>query len=145
MYQKDFILRMIEMMAEVIAIFLGFIKKGDTEQAARCLEKAYRDILKQDAAFFTRIPKDKLTSKLIEEHNYTNDDLKILSELFFAEGELHKARNDKKSALGFYQKALLLFEFVEQEAATFSMERENRGKLLKVRINEMSNRNANAH
>jgi len=137
MYQKDFILRMMEMMAEMIAIFLGLIKKGDTTQAARCLDKAYRDILKQDAAFFNEMPKEKLTNQLIEEHHYTNGHLKILSELFFAEGELRRARNEAGSALVYYDKALLLFDFVEKESATFSAERVERGQLLRARIEEL--------
>jgi hypothetical protein len=40
MYQKDYILRMIEMMAELVAAVLGFIKKGNYQQASRALEKA---------------------------------------------------------------------------------------------------------
>jgi len=137
MFQKDFILRMMEMMAEMIAIFLGLIKKGDTEQAARCLDKAYRDILKQDAAFFQKIPTTELTRQLIEEHHYTNGHLKILSELFFAEGELRRAQKKDPKAYEFYKKALILFEFVEKEAATFSLEREERGWLLKNRLEEL--------
>jgi hypothetical protein len=33
MYQKDYILRMIEMLGEMIAGILGLIKKGEFEQA----------------------------------------------------------------------------------------------------------------
>jgi len=137
MFQKDFVLRMMEMMAEVIAVFLGLIKKGDVEQAARCLSKAYQDILKQDAAFFNSIPKERLTNQLIEAHHYTNGHLKILSELFFAEGELRRERGANGLALDYYDKALLLFEFVEKEVATYSAEREERRNILHKRIDEL--------
>ena len=128
---------MTEMMAEIIAIFLGLIKKGDLKQAAKRLDDAYRDILKQDAAFFTQIPKENLTNRLIEEHHYTNGHLKILSELFFAEGELRRAMKENAPALEYYEKALVLFDFAEKALAAFSLERQERGMLLKKRIDEM--------
>lgn len=73
---------MIEMIADLIALLLGLIKKGDLPQASKLLENAYRDFLKEDASFFRNLPKEKLTNKLLTEHNYTNGHLKILSELF---------------------------------------------------------------
>ena len=81
-YQKDYILRMIEMIGEFIALLLGLLKKDDVQQAAERLDNAYRQFLKEDAAYFRIIPKEELTTKLLEEHNYTYGHLKILSELF---------------------------------------------------------------
>lgn len=51
MYQKDFILRMIEMIADLIALILGLIKKGDLPQASQLLENAYREFLKKMLLF----------------------------------------------------------------------------------------------
>ena len=87
MYQKDYILRMLEMFAQMIAGLLGLIRDGHINQASQTLENAYRDFLKNDASLFRKIPTEKLTETLLKEHNYTNDHLKVLSELFFAEGE----------------------------------------------------------
>jgi hypothetical protein len=75
MYQKDFILRMIEMIGELIAGILGLIKKGDFGQASQSIEIAYSNFLREDASFFRSISKEKLTEKLIHEHNYTNGHL----------------------------------------------------------------------
>ena len=55
-YEKDYILRMIEMMGEFIAAILGLIKKGDYKQASESLDRAYHNLLKEDASFFQRIP-----------------------------------------------------------------------------------------
>lgn len=43
MYQKDLIIRMIEMIADLIAIILGLAKKGDLPQATELLDNAYLD------------------------------------------------------------------------------------------------------
>ncbi|BAX81890.1 hypothetical protein ALGA_3598 [Labilibaculum antarcticum] len=134
MYQKDFIMRMIQMIAEVIARILGLIKDGDPEQANLLLENAYHDFLKKDASFFRNLPKEKLTVDLLTEHNYTNGHLKILSELFFAEGELNFVKDDMETSLNYYEKSLLLLEFSEESSNTFSLSSEAKINLLKEKI-----------
>ena len=137
-YHRDYIMRMMEMMAEMIAIFLGLIKKGDLQQARKQLNRAYLDLLKQDASFFFFFYIDCLTDELISKHNYTNNHLKVLSELFFAEGKLQEKLNNSPEAITNYKKALLLLNFIEQEASTFSMTANNRKTLIKSRIQELT-------
>ncbi|WP_145957673.1 hypothetical protein [Labilibaculum antarcticum] len=127
-------MRMIQMIAEVIARILGLIKDGDPEQANLLLENAYHDFLKKDASFFRNLPKEKLTVDLLTEHNYTNGHLKILSELFFAEGELNFVKDDMETSLNYYEKSLLLLEFSEESSNTFSLSSEAKINLLKEKI-----------
>jgi len=127
-------MRMIQMIAEVIARILGLIKEGDPEQANLLLENAYRDFLKKDASFFRNIPKEKITDDLLTEHNYTNGHLKILSELFFAEGELNFAKGDMETSLNYYEKSLLILEFSEESSNSFSLSSEAKSNLLKEKI-----------
>jgi len=125
MYQKDFILRMIEMLAELVAGILGLIKKGD--------------LLKEDSTFFNKIPLNELTDNLIKEHNYTNGHLEILLELFYAQAELLFAQKNYSKSLGFYQKSLYLLEFIIKESQTFSFEKQSKISTLKNRIAELEN------
>lgn len=119
------------MLAEMIAGMLGLIKKGDLEQASVALDRAYIDFLKEDAAFFRKLPKDKISEKLLEEHNYTQGHLKVLSELFYAEAELRVAGGNKGDALEYYEKSLALLEFIEKDSPTFSMDTQSRIQELK--------------
>jgi hypothetical protein len=139
MYQKDYILRMIEMMMKFIGEFLGLLKKGDLDEASEQLAKAYNTFLNEDSAFFHRIPAGELTDKLLKEHNYTNGHLEVLAELFNAEAELKYVRNDKPGCLEFSEKSLILFEFIDTEYKIFSMERINKMEALRNRITELSN------
>ncbi len=125
---------MIEMIADLIALVLGLIKKGDLPQASKLLDNAYRDFLKEDASFFRNLPKDKLTTELLTEHNYTNGHLKILSELFFAEGELNFAKGDVETSLNYYEKSLLILEFSEESSNSFSLSSEAKTNLLNEKI-----------
>ena len=137
MYQKDFILRMIEMLGEFIARIFGYIKKGEFEKAHQAIENSYQELLKQDAAFFQKIPEAELTTTLLTEHNYTHGHLEILSELFFAQSELFYAQKKFKESLQYYKKSLLLLEFVIIESKAFSMEKQSKVNLLQSKIEDL--------
>ena len=136
MYQKDYILRMIEMLGDLLAGIFGLVRKGDFTEAAGKLERIYYDILKEDAAFFRSIPTADLTRKLIGEHNYTNGHLEILAELFNAEAELELAQGNQAESIEFSEKALLLFEFIDLQQKTLSAERLDKIAAIRERIAE---------
>ena len=134
MYQKDYILRMIEMIGELIAGILGLIKKGDFSQASKELGRIYYQMLREDSAFFRTIPEEELTHKLLQEHNYTGGHLEILAELFNAEAELELAQGNKAGSLECSRKSLILFEFIDREQKTFSFERADKMTAIGKRI-----------
>lgn len=138
MYQKDYLLRMIATLMKFLGEVLGLIKKGDLKKASDQLEDGYNIFLREDSLFFKNIPEDKLTQNLLKEHNYTNGHLEILAELFNAEAELDLAKGEKSDCLEFSRKALLLFEFVDNEQKTYSAERLDKMEVLRNRIEELS-------
>jgi anti-sigma28 factor (negative regulator of flagellin synthesis) len=134
MYQRDYILRMIEMVAQLIAAILSKIKKGEYETASEQLSNLYYDVLKEDAAYFRDIAVKDLTTKLLQDHNYTNGHLEILAELFNAEAELNIGRGDRNASVEYLEKSLILFEFIDSHTNTYSLERINRIESLKKKI-----------
>ena len=134
MYQKDYFLRMIEMLGDLLAAIFGLIKKGDYKKASEQLGKIYYNMLKEDAAFFRAIPADNLTHKLIKEHNYTNGHLEILAELFNAEAELDIAQGNRSGCLEYSTKSLILFEFIDYEQKTYSLARTEKMNAIRSRI-----------
>ncbi len=125
------------MLGEFIAAIFGYIKKGDYKQASESLDRAYRNLLKEDASFFQKIPKDEISEKLVSEHNYTYNHLEILAELFYAEAELKYKEGKKSESIEFYEKSLILLEFVDNKSRTYSLNRESKQKSIKNRINEL--------
>jgi len=138
MFQKDYILRMVEMIGDLIAALLGLIKKGDTDQAEKLLERGYYELLRREASFFQQIPKEQLTDQLLVEHNFTSGHLAVLAELFYAEAMVSKAQNRIDNSLVCFEKSLLLIEFLEEEDRTYSDKREERKRVLKEEIAEIS-------
>jgi hypothetical protein len=136
-YQKDYILRMIEMLGDLIAAVFGLVRKGDYTQASDKLDRIYYDMLKEDAAYFRKIPGEDLTHKLLEEHNYTNGHLEILAELFNADAELELAKGNSEECLDFSEKSLLLFEFIDIQQKTLSLERLDKMNSIRDRIDKL--------
>lgn len=137
MYQKDYILRMIEMLGDLIAGVLGLIRKGDLNMASEEIGRIYHKILREDSSFFMNIPAEDLTAKLLSEHNYTNGHLEILAELFNAEAELETARGNKEKCRELSMKSLILFKFIDNEQKTYSIERIRKMAEIQKRIEGM--------
>ncbi len=138
MYQRDYILRMIEMLGELIAGIFKLIRVGDFTKASQAIENAYYDFLKKDASFFRNLKKENIVHELLQYHNYVNGHLEILSELFYADAEYHYAHKNFPLSLEFYEKALILFEFVEKESKTFSLDKKSKIESVKDRIKQLS-------
>lgn len=134
MYQKDYILRMLEMLGDFIAAIFARMRRKDYEKAEELLENSYQTLLRTEASFFYIIPVEKLTSTLIEEHHYTNNHLEILSELLFAEAELRFAEEKWEQSFHCFQKAKVLMEFLEQNSGSMSLQRQNNLSLITNRI-----------
>jgi len=139
MYQKDYILRMIEMIGDLIAAIMGLIRKGEYKQAYDRLSDIYYNVLREDASFFRTIPESDLTNKLLQDHNYTNGHLEILAELFNAEAELCLAMENQKDSMEYSRKSLILFEFIDSEQKTYSLERINKMETIRKRIELLKN------
>ena len=137
MYEKDYILRMIEMFGELLRGIIGLIKKGEYNKASEQIGRVYYDILKEDASFFRTIPEEELTNKLLLEHNYTNGHLEILAELFNAEAELSLAQGNKSGSIEYSRKSLILFEFIDADQKIYSLERINKMESIRRRIDNL--------
>ena len=137
MYQRDYILRLIEQMINTLAVFFGLLKKEEFNKAGDLLSNAYYELLKEESAFFRGIPEEELTSELLERHNYTNDHLEIVAELFNAEAELCLAQGNKKDALIWTRKSLRLFRYIDKATKTYSRERIDKIEALERRISEL--------
>lgn len=139
MFQRDYILKMIEMLGELVAGILGLIKKGEFSKAGQALDNAYYDLLKQDASYFKNLPTDQLTHHLLQEHNYTHGHLEILAELFLTQAKLFESQNKMEHSLIYYGKALIIFQFIDKEAKVFSFEQQAKIDSLKEKIKQLTN------
>ncbi|MDR2928109.1 MAG: hypothetical protein LBV41_07930 [Cytophagaceae bacterium] len=122
------------MLGKFIAAIVSRITKGNYSEAQDLLTESYHTLLKEDAAKFTFIPKEELTVKLIEEHHFNNGHLEILAQLFNVEAQLKEAQQNYPLSIEFYEKSLLLHEFLEKKSQTFSLQRNTDIEHLKDKV-----------
>jgi len=125
------------MLGDLIRGILGLIATGHFNQAEDKLDEVYYTMLHRDAAFFHDLPLERLSTTLIEDHNYSNDHLQILAELFFAEASLEYARKNYDVSRQHYMKSLALFEFVDSAYSTYSEDRQVRMQEIRQKISEL--------
>jgi hypothetical protein len=136
MYQRDYILRMIEMLAQVIAAILKLIKTGDLRQASQRLQSAYGMAFQHEALKLKTLPEEGLVDTLLQEYLYTNGHLEMLAELFYADAELLLAENKISESMSFYRKSLALFEYIEKEYRSYSQERQDKMQAIREKLAE---------
>lgn len=134
MYQRDYILRMIEMLAQLIAGILKLIKTGDINQASHALENAYHFAFQHDSLKLRDLPEEKLIETLLKELHYTSGHLEMLAELFFAEAELLRAEEKQTDSSLLYRKSLALYETIDKESRSFSQDRQNKMLIIRDRL-----------
>lgn len=134
MYQRDYILRMIEMLAQLIAGILKLIKTGDINQASHALENAYRFAFQHDSLKLRNIPEEKLIELLLKEFHYTTGHLEMLAELFYAEAELLRAEEKHADSSLLYRKSLVLYENIDRESRSYSQDRQDKILLINDRL-----------
>jgi hypothetical protein len=134
MYQRDYILRMIEMLVQLIAGILKLIRTGDTNQASRALESAYNFAFQHDSFKLRDIPEEVLIEILLKELHYTTGHLEMLAELFYAEAELLRAEEKHTDSNLLYRKSLALYEDIDRESRSYSPDRQDKMRLIRERL-----------
>jgi predicted translin family RNA/ssDNA-binding protein len=138
MYQRDYILRMIDMLGDLIRAIMGLITGGKLEQAERKLNEAFLTFLRKDASFFQHIPVKDITSTLLNEHNYTNGHLEILAGLLYAEAELKEASGKKADSTIDLEKSLKLYLYTEESNRTYSFDRQEKIRIIRDKLDVRS-------
>jgi hypothetical protein len=118
MYQKDYIMRMIEAFAKMIAGIVGLIKKGDPEGASDRIVETYDTILKIN-------PVDLYQYDDSEWYQFCNEktleELEMIAELLKLEGEIRMVSGNSDGAYRLLFKSLELLKYVDVQSGTFSV------------------------
>lgn len=119
MIQKDYILRLTEELAKVLAQLIG----KNTDAALEMLDEAYQHYLKMDRAFLDSLPPDEFLHILTQKHQLHVNHLELLAELLAEEGRLLYKGERLVESKNQIQKALLIFEYLDDHQGLYSFER----------------------
>jgi len=119
MYQKDYILRLIEAFSFALAKILGFKNKGEYKLAMDEIHRIYSEMLKLNIKDIKNLPLANM--KIIE-----IEKLEMIAELLKVEGEIADEDGHDNKSINLLNKALQIFKYVDTHTTTFSFDRKNK-------------------
>ena len=128
--ERDYIMRQLMMLFDVIQKIFNFRKKGQKEEAEEQIRYFY-NYLKLE----TKIQEksiESLLDYLVSEKKFTNNHLEMIAFVFKEQGEL---ADNSAQKLGFFRKAYFLLEKIDRESTSFSMDRHMKLAELKEYLN----------
>lgn len=134
MYQRDFILRMLEEIAQLVAGILKLIKNGDIPEAEEQLSNAYTNFLKEETSFFRELSLESLPDILINDLNFNEGQIEMLASLYYADGECNLVQGNVEKAREFFAKSLNLYQYITSSSKTFSLEHQQRIVILEAKL-----------
>ncbi len=117
--EKDYLMRQLMMLFEVIHKILRHRKKGEDEEAEEEIKYFY-ECLKIDDDI-QNLSIEKFIDFLVLKKKLTNEHLEMIASVMKEQGELTKSEQEKQN---YFNKAYFILQKVEQESVSFSMDRQ---------------------
>lgn len=117
--ERDYLMRQLMMLFEVISRIIRFRKNGQNENASEEVGYFYK-CLAVDLDFVAMSAEEMMRYLTIEK-NLTNEHLELVAFVLKEQGEIATTENDK---LNFFSKSWFLLDKIERESTAFSVERQ---------------------
>lgn len=128
--EKDYLMRQLMMLFEVIHKILRHRKKGENEEAEKEIQYFY-ECLKIDADV-QKLSIEQLLSLLENKKKFSDEHIELLAFVLKEQGEL---ANEEDARLNLFRKSYFLLEKVERESTSFSLDRQMKISELKQYLN----------
>lgn len=128
--EKDFIMRQLILLFEVIHKILRLRKTGDREKAFEQIDFFYKTLKIDNDIDSMNI--EQLIDFLEKDKNLNTEQIELVAFVLKEQGELSE---QKAKQLDFFRKSYFLLQEVERLSITFSMERQMKLAELKERLN----------
>jgi hypothetical protein len=131
MYEKDYIMKMLEAFSGMIARIVGLKEKGELDKAEALVMEAYDTMLKIEPDSLNQY-KEKDWEKICSERS--TEELEMVAELLRLEGEIRIESGNTEGVCHKLIRSLELFRLVESQSDTFSLSRFNKISLLEEKL-----------
>ena len=128
--EKDYLMRQLMMLFEVIHKILGHRKKGEYDEAKAQIQYFY-SCLKIDLDV-CKLTAEKLIELLEKKKKLSNAHIELFAFVLKEQGELEK---DARQQQNLFQKSFFLLDKVERESTSFSMDRQMKMAELRQYLN----------
>jgi hypothetical protein len=132
--RKDYILRLIDEFFKILARILKLKEDKQYSQALEAIDETSQSLLHID---IQEIAENDVAFSQIITGPSSLDQVEILAELLKVKADIYQETHLPFSAINHYQKALHLFEFVQNHSKDYSISRDNKIKEIKINILRM--------
>ena len=139
MYQKDFILRMIEDFFRFMSIILKLKVEKDYEQAFEVISETSQKLMKIDIKALSENDED--FENLLLNTSYPPEQLEILAELLKIMAEIHLELNQIFTAINTFGKSLQLYEQCQSQSKNYSIDRVKKITELNLQLDRLRDPN----
>lgn len=117
--ERDYLMRQMMMLFEVIQKIMNFRRKGHHQEAEEQIDYFYSNLkLEKDIG---KMNIESLLKYLTDEKKLTNNHIEMIAYVLKEQGELEE---DIAQKLDFFRKAWFLLEKADRESTSFSMDRQ---------------------
>lgn len=117
--ERDYLMRQLKMLFDVIQKILGHRKKGEEGLAQEQINYFYKCLKIDEDVRSKNI--EELINLLVYRKKLTNEHLEMVAIVMKEQGELSEKADQK---LDFYRKSYFILKKIERESTSFSMERQ---------------------
>ena len=117
--ERDYLMRQLMMLFEVIHKILRLRKKGEHEEADEQIQYFYACLKIEDDVKKMNI--EELVELLVKKKKLTNEHIELVAFVLKEQGELEE---EVELRLDLFRKSFFLLEKVERESTAFSMDRQ---------------------
>lgn len=118
-FERDYLIRQLMMLIEVISRIIRLRKNGQIESACDEIDYFYK-CLAVDTGL-AAMTAEEMMHYLVAEKELTNEHLELIAFVLKEQGELATAEADK---LAFFSKSWFLLDKIERESTAYSVERQ---------------------
>ena len=118
-FEKDYLMRQLMMLFEVISKIIRFRRKGENENAQEEIDYFYSCLKIDEDIKSMNI--ETLLDLLANVKKLTNEHIEMIAFVLKEQGELSENQETK---LDFFRKSYFLLDKVDRESITFSMDRQ---------------------
>jgi len=122
MFQRDYILRLIEEFGKLLAAITGLKLEGKLEEALKKVDESYQEILDLDPKLVKSLNTEEVLPFLQNEKKFDYSQLNMAAELMYQEGMIYREEGDPVIARNVLEKSKLIIDFLMVNDSTFSFD-----------------------
>jgi len=122
MFSRDYIMRLIEEFARMLAAISGLKLEGKLDEALKKVDDAYNDLLHIAPSTLMSLKGQEVIKVLQDELKFESQQLRMVAELLYEQGQIYNELGDPVSAKNVFEKARILIGFLMENDSTFSFD-----------------------